>query len=71
MEKDETLLADLEGLVEPGARGDPMAPLRWTSKGLRRLAAELRGMGHKVSHTVVSALLKERNFSLQAQSQNP
>ena len=29
--KDPTLLADLEGLVEPTAAGDPMSPLRWTS----------------------------------------
>jgi hypothetical protein len=66
VEKDERLLADLEGLVEPGARGDPMSPLRWTGKSLRRLAAALRGMGHKVSHTVVGELLKGMGFSLQA-----
>ena len=35
---DPSLLADLLGLVEPDARGDPMSPLRWTCKGLRRLA---------------------------------
>jgi hypothetical protein len=66
VEKDAKLLADLEGLVEPGARGDPMSPLRWTSKSLRRLAAELQGMGHAVSHTVVGELLKKLHFSLQA-----
>ncbi len=66
VEKDERLLADLEGLVEPGARGDPMPPLRWTGKSLRRLAAALRGMGHKVSATVVGELLKGMGFSLQA-----
>ncbi len=28
-EQDPTLLGDLEALVEPTARGDPMLPLRW------------------------------------------
>ena len=32
--KDPTLLADLGQLVEPATRGDPMRPLRWTSKSL-------------------------------------
>jgi len=36
-----TLLDDLMALVSPGERGDPMSPLRWTAKSLRRLAAEL------------------------------
>jgi len=38
---DPSLLFDLLALVEPDERGDPMSPLRWTSKGLRRLAREL------------------------------
>ena len=33
---------------------------------LRRLAAELEKLGHKVSHTVVGELLKKQKFSLQA-----
>jgi transposase len=62
------LLADLNALVDPDARGDPMSPLRWTAKSLRRLARELRERGHKISHTVVGELLKQLNFSLQANS---
>ena len=38
---DPTLLADLKGLVEPGTRGDPMAPLLWTAKSLRNLGRRL------------------------------
>ena len=60
------LLRDLMALVEPGARGDPMSPLRWTCKSLRQLAAELVARGHKVSRTVVGELLKAQKFSLQA-----
>ena len=65
---DPALLDDLLALVSPSERGDPMSSLRWTCKGLRRLAAELRAMGHKISHTVVGELLKGQKFSLQANS---
>jgi hypothetical protein len=55
--KDPKLSADLERLVEPVTRGDPQSPLRWTSKSVRKLAKELQGMGHQVSHELVSELL--------------
>jgi hypothetical protein len=60
------LLADLEGLVTPTAKGDPMSPLRWTAKSVRHLAASLRGMGHPVSHQLVARLLAAAGYSLQA-----
>jgi hypothetical protein len=62
---DPTLRVDLLRLVEPDTRGDPMSPLRWTCKSLRRLAAELAKLGHQVSHTVVGELLTAEKFSLQ------
>jgi hypothetical protein len=46
----DSLLPDLLALAEPDERGDPMSPLRWTSKGLRRLARELTELGHQISH---------------------
>jgi transposase len=64
--KDPRLSADLERLVEPVTRGDPESPLRWTSKSVRKLAKELRGMGHQVSHELVSELLHGLGYSLQA-----
>jgi hypothetical protein len=63
--KDATLLTDLLGLVAPSERGDPMSPLRWTCKSLRRLAREMAALGHAISHTVVGELLKQQKFSLQ------
>jgi hypothetical protein len=62
---DSKLLDDLLTLVAPSERGDPMSPLRWTCKSLRRLAAELRALGHRISHTVVGEVLKQQKFSLQ------
>src|SRR3954469_4470813 len=62
---DPTLRADLLKLVEPDARADPMSPLRWTCKSLRRLAAELAKLGHQVSRSVIAKMLKAEKFSLQ------
>jgi transposase len=64
--KDPSLLADLERLVEPSTRGDPESPLRWTCKSVRQLAQGLRRHGHRVSHQLVSELLHELDYSLQA-----
>jgi hypothetical protein len=65
---DPDLLANLMALVEPGERGDPMSPLRWTCKSLRQLAAELTARGHRISRTVIGELLKRQKFSLQGNS---
>lgn len=63
---DPTLWRDLELLVAPVTRGDPESPLRWTAKGTRRLAAELRAQGHSVSARTVAKLLRDHEYSLQA-----
>lgn len=41
------LVPELLALVEPDERGDPMSPLRWTTKSLRHLAAELTRQGRR------------------------
>ncbi|MFJ2630327.1 ISAzo13 family transposase, partial [Streptomyces sp. NPDC087532] len=46
--------------------GDPMSPLRWTTKSTRNLAAELTRQGHRVCADTVGDLLREEGFSLQA-----
>jgi hypothetical protein len=63
---DPTILADLERLVDPATRGDPMSALRWTCKSTRRLAADLQDQGHAVSHQTVAELLRQLGYSLQA-----
>jgi transposase len=60
-------LADaLERLVSPATRGDPMSPLRWSSKSTEKLAAELQGEGFAVSASTVGTMLKDQGYSLQA-----
>ena len=66
VDKDPTLRADLDRLVEPGSRGDPESPLRWTCKSTRKLAAELTAMGHQIGPSLVRRLLHEMGYSLQA-----
>lgn len=56
----------LDMLIEPSTRGDPESPLRWTCKSTRRLADELTGEGHAVSRGTVARLLKDQEYSLQA-----
>jgi len=65
-ERDPTLLADLERLVEPATRGDPERPLLWVSKSLDKLASALADMGHAISPNSVRKLLTELGFSRQA-----
>ncbi len=68
VELDPTLRADLETLIEPGTRGDPESPLRWTTRSVRNLAAELGRQGHRVSYRIVGELLHDLGYSLQANS---
>ncbi|MEO3863914.1 ISAzo13 family transposase [Acrocarpospora sp. B8E8] len=65
-DNDPALPVALDALVEPVTRGDPMSPLRWTSKSLVKLAGELSAGGHRVSAAVVRRLLGEAGYSLQA-----
>ena len=65
-DKDPTLLPDLKALVESTTRGDPESPLLWTARSQRNLVDALRKQGHQTSMKMVSRLLKELGYSLQA-----
>jgi hypothetical protein len=60
------LVAGLETLVEDAIRGDPGSPLRWVSRSQRQLVKALAAQGFKVSQWVVARLLRELNYSCQA-----
>ncbi|MBV8609425.1 MAG: ISAzo13 family transposase [Singulisphaera sp.] len=66
VDHDPELLHDLEALVDPVTRGDPMSPLRWTCKSAAKLAAELRARGHAASERSVNRLLHGLGYSLQS-----
>lgn len=54
----------LEHLLEPAARGDREAPLRWTSKSTRKLSAELDRQGFSISPQKVAQLLHAGGYRL-------
>ena len=62
---DAGVLPALEALVDPATRGDPMSPLRWTTKSTAHLAGELTGQGHAVTARTVASLLAGAGYSLQ------
>lgn len=64
--KDAGLLPALEAMVTPATRGDPMSPLRWTSKSTEKLATALTAQGHPVGARTVARLLGVLGYSLQA-----
>lgn len=66
VEHDPDLLRDLETLVDPMTRGDPMSPLRWTCKSAAKLAVELQAQGHAASERSVNRLLHDLGYSLQS-----
>jgi hypothetical protein len=55
----------IEEIVSPHTMGDPMKPLRWTSKSLRKICAELKAKGHKISHQTTGEVLRKMEYSTQ------
>jgi transposase len=64
VESDETLVADLEGLLQP--KGDPMREVQWTSKSLSHLVKALEARGQSIKKSALADLLHKHHFSLKA-----
>lgn len=64
--KNELLQNKLADIVSPHTMGDPMKPLQWTSKSLRKISDELSKRGYTISHRLVGNILKEIGYSLQS-----
>jgi hypothetical protein len=54
----------LEALIEDAIRGDPCSPLRWVSRS--HIVAALTAQGFKVSQKLVGKLLRQLQYSCQA-----
>ena len=65
---DPGLLPALEGLVADSVRGDPQSPLTWTTRSVRKLAAELAAAGHPCSPATAWRTLKAAGYTLQSVS---
>lgn len=65
-EHDPALVKTIEAIVDPATRGDPMTPLKWTSKSLNKISAELQQQGWQVSPPTIGEILrKDLKYSLQ------
>ena len=60
------ILDELDELLEPYTKGDPMNPLKWTSKSTRALETQLQMKGYRISDTTIAEMLKEQGYSLQS-----
>jgi hypothetical protein len=63
---DDGLLRRLKCIVEETTAGDPMSPLKWTSKSTRTIADELTRSGHPISSVTVGRCLEDMGYTLQA-----
>jgi len=68
VQKDETLLSDLEDLLDP--KGDPMSLLKWTTKSVAHLKQALQKKGHRIADTAIRRLLRSQGYSLRANKKN-
>ena len=64
IDKDETLRADLEDLLEP--KGEQPRLVQWTTKSMSKLKEALESQGHTLGETAIRELVKGMGFSLKA-----
>ena len=63
---DPSIRDDIEKLVQPHVRGNPVSPLVWISKSLMEIKAALVDAGHRVSDVTVGKVLREMGYALQS-----
>lgn len=66
IQKNVSLQKTIEEIVSPYTMGDPIKPLLWTSKSLRKIAEILKEQKIKISHKLVGEILKNIGYSLQS-----
>ncbi len=69
-EKDPGIINDLEKIMDENTLGDPMSLLKWTNKSTYKIADELKKLEHKIDPDTVGRILKENDYSLQANKKN-
>lgn len=66
--QDETLILDLEGLLDP--KGDPMSLVKWTTKSMAHLKQGLQALGHHVGESTIRRVLQTLGYSLRSNKKN-
>jgi hypothetical protein len=59
------MIEAIEKILNPYTLGDPMKPLLWTSKSLRKIEKEMKSQGFNVGYVTIREILKSRGYSLQ------
>jgi hypothetical protein len=57
---------ELENIISPYTRGDPMNPLKWCSKSLRKISKTMKAKGYNISHVSIEKYLLDNDYSLQS-----
>jgi hypothetical protein len=68
--KDPGIIKDLEKIMDENTSGDPMSLLKWSNKSTYKIAEELVKLNHKINPDTVGRILKENDYSLQANRKN-
>lgn len=68
--KDPGIVEDLERIMDENTSGDPMSLLKWSNKSTYKIAEELTKLNHKIDPDTVGRILKENDYSLQANRKN-
>lgn len=64
--KDQKVIEDLEKIMGKNTAGDPMSLLKWTNESTYKISEELKELGYDICPNTVGRLLKEQDYSLQA-----
>jgi hypothetical protein len=64
------IIEDLEKIMDENTSGDPMSLLKWSNKSTYKIAEELVKLNHIIDPDTVGRLLKENDYSLQANRKN-
>ena len=65
-EQDPEITRLLEEVMEESTAGDPMSPLKWSSKSTYQIRQYLTRQGHPVSEDTIQRRLRRMDYSLQA-----
>jgi hypothetical protein len=66
IQSDPEIMQELEALLAPYTKGDPMNPLLWSSRSMRNLEASLTEKGYVISDTTIADILKRLDYRLQS-----
>ena len=65
-QKDSFVIDTLEHIMNENTAGDPMSLLKWTNKSTYKISNEMKRLGYDLCPNSVARLLKEMDYSLQA-----